>query len=269
LYLGEGHAFMETVARAVEVGHNEGVLPKRPSVLNLQSDRDHPTQSLSDLAHLTSHFGSLKNLRGKRLVMSWAYSPSYGKPLSVAQGVCGLMTRLGMDVVLAYPDGYGLIPELERQFFKQAKESGGRFSVVHDMKEAFRNADSVYPKSWAPFSVMEEGTRMLRKGDREALVKLEKKGLAMNDKHKDWECTDAMMRSTKGGKALYMHCLPADVSGVSCKEGEVEKSVFERYRKELFLQAGHKPFIIAAMMMLTRFENPAFVLKRTLKGRTF
>ena len=45
--------------------------------------------------------------------MTWAYSPSYGKPLSVPQGVIGLMTRFGMDVVLAHPEGYDVMPEVE------------------------------------------------------------------------------------------------------------------------------------------------------------
>ena len=62
--------------------------------------------------HLKSHFGSLEKLRGKKIAMTWAYSPSYGKPLSVPQGIIGLMTRFGMDVSLAYPEGYGLIPEV-------------------------------------------------------------------------------------------------------------------------------------------------------------
>lgn len=268
IFLGEGHSFMQDVTRAVDLGHNEGILSGRPSVINLQSDRDHPTQSLADLLHLVSQFGNLNKLRGKKLVMSWAYSPSYGKPLSVAQGVCGLMTRLGMDVVLAYPDGYGLIPELERMFGKEAKDSKGSFTIVHDMKKAFRDADVIYPKSWAPYAVMEERTRLLRAGNKDGLLQLEKQALAMNAKHKDWECTENMMRLTRGGKALYMHCLPADVSGVSCREGEVAKSVFGRYRKELFLQAGYKPDIIAAMILLTRVENPALVLSRMSRGRS-
>lgn len=88
--------------------------------------------------------------------MSWAYSPSYGKPLSVPQGIVGLMTRFGMEVVLAHPKGYEIMPEVQKVAEKNAIESGGTFKVTNDMKEAFKNADIVYSKSWAPFVAMEK-----------------------------------------------------------------------------------------------------------------
>jgi len=87
--------------------------------------------------------------------MSWAYSPSYGKPLSVPQGIIALMTRFGMNVELAYPEGYDLIPEIVDIARKNAAQSGGDFRVSHSMTEAMRNADIVYPKSWAPFHIMQ------------------------------------------------------------------------------------------------------------------
>jgi len=112
MYLGEGNKYMREVGEALDEGFAEGVLPSRPGIVNLQCDIDHPTQSMADLAHLKKEFGSLENLKGKKIVMSWAYSPSYGKPLSVPQGIIGLMSRFGMDIELAYPEGYGLIPEV-------------------------------------------------------------------------------------------------------------------------------------------------------------
>ena len=90
--------------------------------------------------------------------MTWAYSPSYGKPLSVPQGVIGLMTRFGMDVVLAHPEGYEVFPEVEAVATENAKKSGGSFTKTNDMAEAFKDADIVYPKSWAPFAAMEKRT---------------------------------------------------------------------------------------------------------------
>ena len=68
------------------------------------------------------------------------------------------------------------------------------------------------------------------------------------------------MKTTKGGKALYLHCLPADISGVSCEEGEVAASVFDRYRTPLYRQAGFKPYIIAAMIFLAKVKNPQATL---------
>ena len=249
IFLGVGHKFMEQTAKALDWGYKNQVLRYRPTVINLQSDEDHPTQSMSDLLHLANYFGGLEKLKGKKLAMSWAYSPSYGKPLSVPQGVIGLLTRLGMEVTLAYPSGYQLIPLIEKMAKANAASSGGKFSISHDMAGAFAGADAVYPKSWAPYRVMEQRTKLLMKNDESGLKELEKTALMENDKHQDWECGEKLMKLTKGGKALYMHCLPADISGVSCKQGEVSAGVFEKYKRETYLQASYKPFVIAAMML--------------------
>ena len=98
--------------------------------------------------------------------MTWAYSPSYGKPLSVPQGIIGLMTRFGMDVVLAHPEGYDLIPEIARAGRPAApRTAAARSHGAASMDEAFADADIVYPKSWAPYQVMERRTELLRARD--------------------------------------------------------------------------------------------------------
>lgn len=260
MYLGAGNTYMREVAKALDGGYEEKVLHQRPAVVNLQCDIDHPTQSMADLAHLKQYFGSLENLKGKKIAMTWAYSPSYGKPLSVPQGIICLMSRFGMNVSLAYPEGYTLIQDCVDTAGRQAKESGGSFQVVNSMEDAFKDADIVYPKSWAPFHVMQKRTELLRSKDQNGLKDLEKQCLANNAKYKNWECTEEKMKLTKGGKALYMHCLPADITNVSCAAGEVQDSVFERYRVETYKEAGFKPYIIASMIMLSRFKNPAQIL---------
>ena len=265
LFLGEGHKYQAQVAHAVEAGFREGVLPQRPAVINLQCDQDHPTQSLTDLLHLKKVFGSLEALRGRKLAMTWAYSPSYGKPLSVAQGIITLMTRFGINVVLAHPEGYDVVPELEQIAAQNATESGGSFAKVHSMEEAFTDADVVYPKSWAPYQIMERRTALLRAGESQELDELEKQCLADNAKHKHWECTEKLMSLTKDSQALYMHPLPADITDVSCPAGEVAKSVFDRYRVQTYHEAEHKLYVIAAMILLTRFEHPARVLTQCLE----
>ncbi|MBI5368463.1 MAG: knotted carbamoyltransferase YgeW [Planctomycetes bacterium] len=266
MFIHEGHRYMTEVGASVEEGFRAGVLPQRPAVVNLQCDLDHPTQALADLAHLATTFGGLDALKGKRLAMTWAYSPSYGKPLSVPQGVVALMARFGMQVVLAHPPGYELLPEPLDAARRFAAASGGSFTVTGSMAEAFAGADVVYPKSWAPFRVMEERTRILRAGERARLADLEKEALANNARFTDWECTEERMRGTRGGKALYMHCLPADVTGVSCKAGEVAQSVFERYRLDTYREAGYKPYVIAALILATRFADPAAALGRALEA---
>lgn len=160
------------------------------------------------------------------------------------------------------------MPEVEEVAKKNAAEAGGSFIKTNSMEEAFKDADVVYPKSWAPFAAMEKRTQLYGEGDQAGIDKLEKELLAQNTNHKDWECTEELMKTTKDGKALYMHCLPADITGVSCEEGEVEASVFDRYRVELYKEASYKPYIIAAMIFLSKVKSPQATLKELEKKAT-
>lgn len=262
MYIGKGHTYMKDVSDYVKQGYEDEILEQRPTIVNLQCDVDHPTQSMADMLHIIHELGGVENLKGKKIAMTWAYSPSYGKPLSVPQGIIGLMTRFGMEVTLAHPEGYEIMAEVEEVARKHAEEYGGKFTKTNDMAEAFKDADIVYPKSWAPFKAMEERTELYGKGDSEGIRALEKRLLAQNAEHKDWACTEEMMQLTRDGKALYMHCLPADITGVSCETGEVDESVFDRYRIPLYKEAGFKPYIIAAMIFMQKVKDPAVTLKK-------
>jgi knotted carbamoyltransferase YgeW len=261
MYIGKGNTYMREVAQAVQWGFEEKVLEQRPTLVNLQCDIDHPTQTMADMLHIINYFGGVDKLNGKKLAMTWAYSPSYGKPLSVPQGVIGLMTRFGMEVVLAHPEGYEVMSEVETVARRNADQAGSAFSKTNSMADAFEGADIVYPKSWAPFGAMEKRTDLYGKGDFDGIDALEKELLAQNADHKDWECTEELMTTTNEGKALYMHCLPADISDVSCERGEVEASVFDRYRALMYKEAGYKPYIIAAMILLSKIKHPADTLQ--------
>ena len=268
IYLGEGNRYMREVGAALQEAYERKVLARRPAVINLQCDIDHPTQTLADLLHLQDRFGGLDGLRGRKFVISWAYSPSYGKPLSVPQGLIGLLPRFGLDVTLAYPEGYDLLPEVIDLAGRQAAAAGGAFRVSHDMAAAFEGAEIVYPKSWAPMQVARRRTELRRRGDKAGLQALEKECLAENARHADWECDTAKMKRTAGGAALYMHCLPADISGVSCEKGEVSNDVFERYRLETYREAAWKPFVIASLIYLTRVPEARTALRRLAEAGT-
>ena len=261
MFIEEGHKYQKTFMDALDEGYERGILEQRPTLVNLQCDVDHPTQSMADLLHVIHHFGGVENLKGKKVAMTWAYSPSYGKPLSVPQGVIGLFTRFGMDVTLAHPEGYEVMPEIEETAKKNAQASGGAFRKVNSMTEAFQDADIVYPKSWAPFQAMERRTALYRAGDKAGIDALEQELLDQNARHKDWTCSEDMMKGTRDGRALYLHCLPDDISGVSCKEGEVDASVFDRYMVPLYKQASFKPYIIAAMIFLSKVKDPVSALR--------
>ncbi len=175
-----------------------------------------------------------------------------------------MLTRFGIDVTLAYPEGYGLIPEIEHLAREHASQYGGRFTRVDSMAQAFTGADVVYPKSWAPYQVMQRRTELLKHADKTGLAALEKECLTHNARFRDWECNAEMMKLTMGGNALYMHCLPADISGVSCERGEVSAEVFEKYRLATYHEAGFKPFVIAAMIWAAVLPNPVERLKQLL-----
>ena len=93
----------------------------------------------------------------------------------------------------------------------------------------------------------------------------QKELLAQNATHKDWCCTEELMKTTRDGKALYLHCLPADINDVSCVDGEVEAGVFDRYRTPLYREASFKPYIIAAMILMSQVKDPVSCL-RALDG---
>lgn len=262
MYIGKGNAYMHEVVDSVTQANNDGVLEQKPTLVNLQCDIDHPTQVLADALHIIHEMGGVENLKGKKIAMSWAYSPSYGKPLSVPQGIIGLLTRFGMDVVLAHPEGYEVMDDVVKVAEKNAKEAGGKFTITNDMKEAFKDADVVYPKSWAPYAAMEVRTDLYGKGDFDGIDKLEKELLAQNATHQDWVVDDSMMELTKNGlDTLYMHPLPADIEGVSCEHGEVTAEVFDRARDSLYKEASNKPYVIAAMIFLAKVKDPVAALK--------
>ena len=177
-FIGEGDAYMKEVSESVAQSYADGILDHRPTLVSLQSDSDHPTQSSADLLYLINEFGGLDNLKGKKVAVTWAYSPSYGKPLSCPQSLIMLLTRFGMNVTLAHPEGYDLMPELVKQAGVFAQESGATFTQAHSMEEAFEGADIVVPKSWAPYAAMEKRTKLYAAGDSEGIDTLEKELLA-------------------------------------------------------------------------------------------
>ncbi|MCR5630538.1 MAG: knotted carbamoyltransferase YgeW [Atopobiaceae bacterium] len=268
-FIGKGDAYMREVSASVKQAFEDGVLDHRPTLVSLQSDMDHPTQSTADILYLINEFGGLENLRGKKVAVTWAYSPSYGKPLSCPQSLITLLPRFGMDVTLAHPEGYDLMPELVDVAGKFAAESGATFKKTYNMAEAFEGADIVIPKSWAPYAAMEKRTNLYAAGDDAGIDALEKELLAENANHKDWCCTaDLMAKTAHGMDTIYMHPLPADINGVSCEHGEVANEVFDYHRDGLYKEASYKPYAIAAMIFLQKAKDPIATLKALEQGNT-
>jgi len=247
--LGEGQTFLREVRRGVDQYLAAAGERRAVPVVNLQCDVDHPTQTLADLMWLRERLPG--GLRGRRIAVSWAYSPSYAKPLSVPQGLITLLTRHGAEVTLAHPDGYRLMDACMERAAAQAAASGGAFRVTDSMDEAFEGADAVYPKSWGPYDLMLERVAANRARDAAALAAIERRALERNAAHRDWICDERRMALTRNGGALYLHCLPADIGD------EVSPGVMARHALDVARQAQGKVYVIAALLAVAKVPDLA------------
>ena len=217
---GEGNSYMREVAKWADA-----------PVINMQCDVDHPCQTLADLMTMRDKLG--KDLRGKKVTVSWAYAPSYAKPLSVPQGLIMLLPRFGIDVTLAHPPEYFLMPETMKAARENAARSGAKFEVTNNMEDAFRDADVVIPKSWGCLDTMganpEESLRIAKQ-------------------YKNWICDESMMKRAKPG-ALYMHPLPAD------RGNEVTDAVIDGPQSVVFDEAENRLHTCKAIMATTMADE--------------
>ena len=215
LFPGEGNSYMREVAKYADV-----------PIINMQCDIDHPCQVLADLMTIREKKG--KNLKGRKIAVSWAYAPSYAKPMSVPQGLIMLMTRFGMDVTLAHPKEFKLMPETMKIAEENARKAGVKFEVVDNMDDAFEGADIVYPKSWG---CME-------------LFKTPDESLKLAKKYKNWICDEKLMKLSKKD-SIYMHCLPAD------RGNEVTDAVIDGPHSVVYDEAENRLHTGKAIMALT------------------
>lgn len=212
---GEGQTYMREVARWAD----------KP-VINMQCDVDHPCQCLADLMTIREEFGN--DLRGLTMTVSWAYAPSYVKPMSVPQGLLMLMSRQGMNIRLAHPPEYVLMSETLKTAQANAKRSGSKIEIVNDMKEAFRGAHIVYPKSWGIESLFGKPDEAMR----------------VAQQYKNWICDEETMALTDP-RSIYMHCLPAD------RGNEVTDAVIDGPHARIFPEAENRLHTGKALMALT------------------
>jgi len=195
-------------------------------LINLQCDVDHPTQTLADLMTLREHRGT--DLSGMKVAMTWAYAPSYARPLSVPQGVATLFPRFGMDVVIAHPPGFDLMPEVLEKAQAAAAAAGTTVTFADTMEEAFEGADAVYPKSWGRLDAFTD----------------ESKALAESGAFADWICDEKKIELASDD-VLYLHCLPAD------RGREVTDAVMDGPHSVIWDEAENRMHIGKALMALT------------------
>jgi N-acetylornithine carbamoyltransferase len=212
---GIGNRYLNLVAEA-----------SRVPVLNMQCEIYHPFQILADLMTIVEKKG--RDLRAKKIVVSWAYASSYLKPVSVPQSLILQMPRFGLDVVLAHPPEFKLMPEIMDQAQEQARKYNAGFEVVDDMEEAFKDADIVYAKSWGPLLTTQDA----------------EEGKRIQDQYKNWITDERKMRLAKPD-AIYMHPLPAD------RNIEVTDGVMDGPNSVVYDEAENRLHVQKAVMALT------------------
>jgi len=212
---GIGNRYLNLVAGA-----------SRVPVLNMQCEIYHPFQILADLMTIVEKKGA--DLRTKKMVVSWAYASSYLKPISVPQSLILQMPRFGLDVVLAHPPEFKLMPEIMDQAQEQARKYNAGFEVVDDMEEAFKDADIVYAKSWGPLLTTQDA----------------EEGKRIQDQYKNWITDERKMKLAKPD-AIYMHPLPAD------RNIEVTDGVMDGPNSVVYDEAENRLHVQKAVMALT------------------
>lgn len=157
-------------------------------VINLESTRRHPCQGLADALTLREKLG---DPRGKRFVLYWGWHPK-ALPTAVPASAAIAAAMVGMEVVIARPEGYELDPDDTALVRQLARQNGAMVQISEDADDALVGADVVYVKSWGSL-------RHFGAPEAEAQYR---SGL------RDWRLTASRMRSTRGGRAQVMHCLP-------------------------------------------------------------
>lgn len=214
--LVDGHKWMAELAKHSKI-----------PVYNMQCDIWHPTQALADIYTIREKFG--KDLKGKKFVISWTSAGNYMRPLSMAHSLVTTMTRFGMDVTLAHPEGFELMPEVMDAAKENARKSGAKFEVVHDMDEACKDADIIYAKGWGPIMTV---------GDDEVA------GVKMIEENPGWIVNQERM-DLANEQAIYMHCMPAD------RDIEVTSEVMDGPQSVIYDEAENRMHTIKALMALT------------------
>ena len=160
-------------------------------VISMQCDIYHPCQILADMLTIRERFGN--DTKGLKLGVAWTSAPNYVRPLSVPQSLILMMPRFGIDVTLACPPEFRLMPEIEAQAKANAEAGGARFEISETFEDAFTDANVVVPKSWGPLMTTQDTAE----------------GLALIEKYPTWRCGAEHM-ALGADDLIYMHPLPAD-----------------------------------------------------------
>ncbi len=169
-------------------------------VINGLSDREHPCQILADIMTLEECFGSVE---GRRI--AWV-----GDGNNVCHSLILASALTGMEVAVASPAGY----QPQEAVVRQARDRGGRVTVVESPETAVAGADAIYTDVWV--SMGEEAERQTRMAA-----------------FRGYTVDEALIGLARPG-AVVLHCLPAH------RGEEITDAVIEGDRSVVWQQAENR-----------------------------
>ncbi|KPV62513.1 MAG: Ornithine carbamoyltransferase [Candidatus Bathyarchaeota archaeon BA1] len=220
---GKGNWVVRECARHAEI-----------PVINMACCSFHPTQGLADLMTAQEKLG---NIQAKKYVIMWGYSRKFRGRCSIQEEML-IMTRFGMDVVLAYPPGFELDQKLVDAARENAANSGGHLEVTHDYKSALHGAHVVFPRNWASAALLKVGASQFGKENESRL----------HEKHRDWMLTQELV-DLMDKRGIITHVLPV------LRGEEAEDKVMDSSRSVIYDQAENGLYTKMAVLALTMGEN--------------
>jgi N-acetylornithine carbamoyltransferase len=166
-------------------------------VINMEDNKYHPCQGMADVMTLRELYG--RDLRGRKIAVSWTYSPATKKPIAPHHDFMYATSFFGADLVFAHPKEMRIDPEVEAQIKANVEANGGSYSVVDNMQDAARNADIVYAKNYVCLDLLPPVTKEAQHDEMAKLF----------SGYKNWICDEKLMNLAKPD-ARYMHCLPCE-----------------------------------------------------------
>jgi ornithine carbamoyltransferase len=199
-------------------------------VINMACCTYHPTQGLADLMTVQEQLG---RVRGKKYVIMWGYAKGFRGRCSIQEEAL-IMSRFGMDVVLAHPPGFEIDPKIMATARSNAEAEGRQFQVTSDLTSAIENAHVVFPRNWASKDLLEVGAAKFGR----------EKEQQLHERYRDWTLTQELLdRMDK--KAIITHVLPV------LRGQEATDEVLDGPHSVIYSQAENGLYTKMAVLALT------------------
>jgi len=175
-------------------------------VINAMTDLEHPCQALADLQTIYERFGTFDGLK---IAYVGDANNNVTNSLVLAAGL------LGMEMSIAAPSGYGLMPEIAGR--------AGRLQQFEDAESAVKGAHVVITDTWISMGKETERSERL-----EALAPFQ---------------VNRSLMELADEKAIFMHCLPA------YRDKEVTAEVVDGPQSVVFAEAENRLHAEKALLL--------------------